>query len=510
MRNKTKPISIGGVMCGGDYPIRVQSMTTTKTTDIEGSVLQIQELSAAGCDYVRLTVQGKKEAYACEAIKNRCLQLGVTTPLIADIHFYPPAALIVADFFDKIRINPGNYAEPRATFRVLDDSEERYQAALQTVEEKLFPLIEKCKKRGVPIRLGVNHGSLSDRIMTRFGDTPKGMIMSAMEYAEICYRHQFEQLVISMKSSNPIIMRQAYLLLNTELQKRGWNFPIHLGVTEAGFGVEGRMKSAVGIGSLLLQGIGDTIRVSLTEHPVQEIAPCRHLRVIAQEERSLPSKPTPEENVKFILQIEEDEIEEFYKHEQHVWVDGIYIPGKVSSDAKTYGQIPEHTHYWSIDEINEKNTLRTGAVLGEVLCDRRCKGVVLKLPGSLNDRIDFGLTLFQACRLKTVKTEYISCPGCGRTLFDLQEVTQRIKEQTDHLVGVKIAIMGCIVNGPGEMADADFGFVGSGKGKVDLYVKKECVEKNIEFSQADKQLIELIKAHDKWVDKPDLVTLGGK
>ena len=506
---KRKAVSIGGIPCGGDYPLRLQSMTTTKTTDIEGSVQQIQELSDAGCDYVRLTVQGKKEAYACQEIKKRCLDLGIKTPLIADIHFYPPAALVVAEYVDKIRINPGNFAEPRATFKILDDSEERYKAALHTVEQKLVPLIMKCKERGVPIRLGVNHGSLSDRVMTRYGDTPRGMVISALEYAEICYRHGFDALVFSMKSSNPIVMRSAYELLDQELEKRGWSAPIHLGVTEAGFGMEGRMKSGVGIGSLLLQGIGDTIRVSLTEPPVQEIAPCRILRSIAEKERPFEPKPFVEDQVSFILEIEEHELQEVLQHKDREWVDGVYIKKRGQTHApggvRVYTEVPSGYAYWAFDAITEKNILRTGAVLGRALCERRCKGVVLSHSGSIDERIDFGLTLFQACRLKNAKTEYISCPGCGRTLFDLQEVTQRIKAQTDHLVGVKIAVMGCIVNGPGEMADADFGYVGSRPGKVDLYIKKECVEKNIDFSDADARLIALIKAEGRWVERKEAV-----
>lgn len=460
MRWKTRVVKVGGVNIGGENPVRIQSMTTSNTRDVKATVDQILKLQDVGCEIVRMTVQGKKEAEACGEIKNELIRLGCDMPLVADIHFYPPAAMVVADFVDKIRINPGNFVDTRAIFKKIVYTDEIYAKEVLKIEEEFLPLIEKCKNRGVAIRIGTNHGSLSDRIMNRYGDTPFGMVESAFEFARVCRKYDYHNFLFSMKASNPLVMIHAYRLLVAEMVKIGWNYPLHLGVTEAGNGEDGRIKSAVGIGSLLLDGLGDTIRVSLTEDPWAEIDPCKRIIKFAKE-RSKLRLPQVDTLIPRLLK-----------------------EGSIILKAK-------------YDVSAEDLVIHASMELGAKLIDGLGNGVSID---SQYKSEEFERNLLQACRLISFKTDFIACPGCGRTLFDLQSVTNRIKEKTGHLPDVKIAIMGCIVNGPGEMADADFGYVGSRPGKIDLYVGKTCVEKNIDFIDAETKLINLIKSHGKWVD----------
>lgn len=511
MRWKTREVRVGKVGIGGDNPVRIQSMTTSNTRDVDATVEQIIKLQEAGCEIVRVTVQGKKEAEACGEIKNKLVQKGLDIPLVADIHFYPPAALLVADFVDKVRINPGNFVDTRASFKKIVYTDDLYQEEILKIEEEFAPLIEKCKRRGIAMRIGTNHGSLSDRIMNRYGDTPFGMVESAFEFARVCRKYDYHNFLFSMKASNPIVMTQAYKLLVKEMVKEGWNYPLHLGVTEAGNGEDGRIKSAVGIGSLLLDGLGDTIRVSLTEDPWAEIDPCKRLIHFAKEKANLRLPTSIEYQKPKHETIITNKLDALAKG-------GIIVSGK---DPVTWSLIAEKKpslilleHFtreffdWYNKEIPvvlmakynvsaEDLVILASMELGSYLIDGLAAGICVN---SGQKTKDFELNLLQACRRISFKTDFIACPGCGRTLFDLQEVTNRIKEKTGHLPGVKIAIMGCIVNGPGEMADADFGYVGSKPGKIDLYLGKTCVEKNIDFADAETKLIDLIKSQGKWVE----------
>lgn len=615
LRAPTRVIHVGSVTLGGNHPIRIQSMTTSDTRDVEATVEQIVKLADAGCEIARVTVQGIKEAEACEGIKNRLLQKGLNIPLVADIHFYPPAALKAVEFVEKVRINPGNFVDKRASFKVIEYDDASYELELIKIEEKLLPLIEKCKRLKRVIRIGTNHGSLSDRIMNRFGDTPQGMVESALEFARICRKYDFHDFVFSMKASNPQVMILAYRLLAAEQRLLGWDYPLHLGVTEAGEGEDGRIKSAIGIGSLLLDGLGDTIRVSLTEDAWKEIDPCKRLIALAKHYESYQGAPFKEpfrnfealskRNVSFpknsamhkegtvMLSSEAPSDSAFYKAIGHDALlgkpklkasgtdilfssisrkeleaigvghlsppSGEGVPLLTLKEAKARQELARFTplsqapcalliendleadekliqtvnplfiafsppsdkvhqsrrffswlqekglsypvllafHY----EVSEDDlVIHAAAEAGSLLVDGLGEGLWLQGPYPLETlhRLSFGI--LQAARRRMIKTDFISCPSCGRTLFDLQEVTRRIKSQTAHLPGVKIAIMGCIVNGPGEMADADFGYVGSRPGMIDLYVGKNCVEKNIPFADADARLIALLKTHGAWTD----------
>ena len=567
-RWKTREVKVGNVGVGGENPIRIQSMTTSNTRDVEATAEQVMRLADCGCEIARVTVQGKKEAEACEGIKNTLLQKGYTIPLVADIHFYPPAAMLVADFVDKVRINPGNFVDRRATFQTLEYDDVSYAAETQKIEETFSPLVEKCIALKRAMRIGTNHGSLSDRIMSRYGDTPFGMVESALEFARVCRKLNYHDFMFSMKASNPLVMIQAYRLLVAEMMKLGWDYPLHLGVTEAGDGEDGRVKSAVGIGSLLLDGLGDTIRVSLTEDPWYEIDPCKRLITLAEsyqgkgispfietkrdiseiKRRYVRAAPPLHQDGSVILLGEPSEAkaDAFFNGEEILFEDksipvvsleemgasyaAVYIK---DGDPSTWLKLLEHPAAFILLEMTqsilhqgraffewiqeakldlpvilvgdypgdeEDVVIRSSAELGALLADGFGEGVMLKTdfdPSSLS------FNILQACRMRSTKTEFIACPSCGRTLFNLQEVTQRIRSQTSHLPGVKIAIMGCIVNGPGEMADADFGYVGSSRDKIDLYVGKTCVERGIHFSEADARLIELIKQHGRWKD-PEL------
>lgn len=624
IRRPTREVKVGSVGIGGNNPIRIQSMTTSSTRDIEATVEQIVKLHEVGCEIVRVTVQGIKEADACEGIKNSLIKLGIDIPLVADIHFYPPAALRVADFVDKVRVNPGNFVDKRASFKVIDYDDASYELELLKIEEKFTPLVEKCKKLKRAIRIGTNHGSLSDRIMNRYGDTPYGMVESALEFARVCRKNDFHDIIFSMKASNPQVMILAYRLLASKMDELGWDYPLHLGVTEAGQGEDGRIKSAMGIGSLLLDGLGDTIRVSLTEDAWKEIDPCQRLKNFAHlyQETSYPlfnettrnfetiSKPnslfpknfsmhkegsvilsvSPEQftNPNFYEKIGCDRIlgepklkvstadilslSDAPLNEVKALQDaGIGILSESSSlevgsplislleaarrvkvekfaaqkDLSAFGvEVKcEDSESWDIlkdikpafialspsknklhasrkffdwmnlndlktpvilsfeyDVSPEDLVIHASAEMGSLLCDGLGDGIWIKGPYDLDTLRNLSFGLLQAARRRLFKTDFISCPSCGRTLFDLQDVTKRIQQRTSHLPGVKIAIMGCIVNGPGEMADADFGYVGSKAGMIDLYVGKECVEKDIDFADADDRLVELIKRYDRWQD----------
>lgn len=618
----TREVMVGKVGVGGNNPVRIQSMTTSNTRDVDATVEQIMRLSDVGCEIARVTVQGNKEAEACEEIKNTLVKKGYDIPVVADIHFYPPAAMHVVDFVDKVRINPGNYADRRATFKTITYDEASYAEELERIEEKFTPLVEKCKKLKRSIRIGTNHGSLSDRIMNYYGDTPKGMVESAFEYTRVARKLGFHDIIYSMKASNPLVMIQAYRLLVLEMRKLGWDYPLHLGVTEAGEGEDGRVKSAVGIGSLLLDGIGDTIRVSLTEDPWKEIDPCtrlvnyagsylgkgcepfeesRNIEEIEKRTVVIPENSLLHKDGTVVLPVCPDDLQQanFFESigakvqlsrpEKIIsTVDAIYLEqvpcekgyldlikrlleAKIGVITRTAGiegttllydlemlpeTLPEQKYAVAVhsdeekvwDKIStfspeavflcfdedrlhrgrrffewmKKRESKTPVILsftyeedpqdlvigasaecGALLSDGLGEGICLQTPHELSLARSLSFNLLQACRMRTSKTEFISCPGCGRTLFDLQEVSARIRARTAHLPGVKIAIMGCIVNGPGEMADADFGYVGSRPGKVDLYVGKECVERNIEFDEADDRLIELLKTHGRWVE-PEL------
>ena len=532
---------MGRVGVGGENSICIQSMTTTPTDDIEATIEQIIQLADAGCQIVRVTVQGKKEALACEGIKKGLLERGYEIPIVADIHFYPPAAMIVADFVDKVRINPGNFADRRATFKQIEYTDESYQAEIEKIEEKFVPLVLKMKKLGKPMRIGCNHGSLSDRIMNRYGDTPMGMVESALEFTRIARAHDYHDIIFSMKASNPLVMIAAYRLLAEKLEELGWNYPLHLGVTEAGEGEDGRIKSAIGIGSLLLDGIGDTIRVSLTEDPWKEIDPCQRLSRLqtGSEPYRLYDRHRKESWVgtniegkypfepNFVLDRKPVNLREGKKllfggvQDVRVTEEGDYSILKEVEPERIFVSFQSdrvdktrrlkkwlHAHDLDIPLVLsfryegewDDAIIWASSECGSLLCDGIGDGILLEGPFKEADLVQLSFNILQGTRRKTIKTEFISCPSCGRTLFELQEVAARIRKRTHHLPGVKIAIMGCIVNGPGEMADADFGYVGSKPGKIDLYVGKECVERNIDFSDADDQLVALIQKHNMWVD----------
>jgi (E)-4-hydroxy-3-methylbut-2-enyl-diphosphate synthase len=638
-RRPTREVKVGDVGVGGDNPIRVQSMTISDTKDTEAVVRETRGLVEAGCEIVRITAPTIHHAENLRNIRDRLRAEGIGVPLVADIHFTPQAAMIAAEYVEKVRINPGNYAD-RKLFAVKEYTDAEYLAELDHMAEKFIPLVRKCKERGVAMRIGTNHGSLSDRIMNRYGDTPEGMVESALEFVRIAEAEGYRDMILSMKASSPFIMITAYRLLAARMVELGMDYPFHLGVTEAGEGEDGRIKSAIGIGSLLEDGIGDTIRVSLTEDSIHEIPVAQalvkkfneglgepgvaektgpiHWDVLERERRETLKVRTEDLSVGSgepfavtttwdlaeadpagLLQYLQSthEIQErgdfIYLRSEHGpetlaslrgQIQGL-VPGlrvgystqklesamaglnifdgvllKISLDT-TGGQIlelaraaeqkrkwlelrfpsfafaREHQEFLALlppalislettDPIHDYRKLarlfsekkiflplhlyiRAHGFSQPLLEGSSAVGALLK--DGIGDSIEMGdlelpvslslaFNILQATRLRISKAEFIACPSCGRTLFDLQETTQRIKTKTAHLKGVKIAIMGCIVNGPGEMADADFGYVGGGPGKIHLYVGKDCVEKNIPTDIADEKLIELIKSHGKWSD----------
>jgi (E)-4-hydroxy-3-methylbut-2-enyl-diphosphate synthase len=632
-RFKTREIKVGTTGFGGNNPIRVQSMTTTDTMNTEATVEQSIRMIEAGCELVRITAPSKNDAENLANIKNSLRQKGYHTPLVADIHFTPHAAEIAAGIVEKVRINPGNYADKKK-FEAIDYSDEAYEIELNRIKEKFTPLVLLCKKNGTAMRIGTNHGSLSDRILSRYGDTPLGMVESALEFARICIANNFHDFIFSMKASNPQVMVQAYRLLVARMKKENMNYPLHLGVTEAGDGDDGRIKSAIGIGTLLEDGLGDTIRVSLTEDPEFEIPVAKMLAERYEKRKNikidvdfslneLAGKYSPYEyskretnevinlggknvprviadygNKEKITPASLFAVGYTYSAEQDKWnlneqaCDYIYagdnilsfeIPGtlgviynaevwyKYRNQPRTYPLFnaeqfflsddvhpdlnfimvdfntlnekfiqkinPYHNVVLIFDTSNEHGMAEQRAMFFKLLL-HHCKAPVIikRNYQNLDDErfqlyasTDLGALLIdgfgdgawihttncanrqlvnrtifgtlQATRTRISKTEYISCPSCGRTLFDLQETTQKIRSVTDHLKGIKIGIMGCIVNGPGEMADADYGYVGTGIDKISLYKGKEVVKKNIPAEQAVNALIELIKEHGDWAEK---------
>ncbi len=447
-RRKSHEIKVGGVCLGGENPIRVQSMTNTSTMDTEASVAQILRIAEAGGELVRLTTQGTREAENMRLIRDAVRAAGADVPLVADVHFNPNVADVAALYCEKVRINPGNYVDAARQFVHLEYTDEQYAAELKKIEERFVPFLQICREHGTAVRIGVNHGSLSDRIMSRYGDTPEGIVESCMEFLRICVREQFADVVISIKASNTVVMVQSMRLLVAAMQREEMDFPLHLGVTEAGEGEDGRIKSALGIGALLTEGIGDTIRVSLSEAPEKEIPVARMLVEYAPVNRRAEAESAIQDGTVEMTYME-DSLEAFQIH--------------------------------------------AAMDLGALLIDRKATEVVLHNEHFSSEVIkNLQEAILQAARIRFTRTEYISCPGCGRTLYDLEGTIARIKAATSHLKGLKIAIMGCIVNGPGEMADADFGYVGAARGKVSLYKGKECVEKNIPEEDAVRKLLELI------------------
>ena len=572
-RRISRDVYAGNIGIGGAHPIRVQSMLTCDTMDTESCVQQTLELVAVGCEIVRITAPTVKDAANLQHIVAALRKHGCDVPIVADIHFKPEAALEAAKWVEKIRINPGNYADKkRFTVREYTDSE--YSAELQRIREKFAPLVALCKQRGCAMRIGTNHGSLSDRIMNRYGDTPLGMVESALEFAQIARDLDYHAFVFSMKSSNPKVMIAAYRLLVARLNELGpdWNYPIHLGVTEAGDGEDGRIKSAIGIGSLLSDGIGDTVRVSLTEDSVHEIPVARalvrscapsavstqitdvqHARPLHDPFQFSRRNSAPISCGKFNLGASElvrvalpSRLQEVAMTLQKTL--GEYQPELAAEDLQALEIDPQDAGAIAAVNALERPTLLTvkdgiamhvvsafrllaakvderhpilikdtlnpelklgsplealltsSATLGSLICDGIGDAILVRTERSPESALHLGYNLLQAAGARVFKTDYVACPSCGRTLFNLQDTTAKIKAATAHLKGVKIAIMGCIVNGPGEMADADFGYVGGAPNKINLYVGKTPVKFNIPESEAVERLKDLIAEHGKWVD----------
>jgi (E)-4-hydroxy-3-methylbut-2-enyl-diphosphate synthase len=595
-RRKTREIVIGdlargGVIIGGDHPVVMQSMLTCDTMDTAESVKQTLELVAVGCQLVRITAPTVKDAANLQNIVAELRKRGCLVPIVADIHFKPEAAMEAVKWVEVVRVNPGNYADSKK-FATKEYTDEQYAAELKRIEEKFAPLVIEAKKLKRCIRIGTNHGSLSDRIMNRYGDTPLGMVESALEFARICRKHNFHDFKFSMKSSNPKVMIECYRLLVARLEQEGpdWNYPIHLGVTEAGEGEDGRIKSAIGIGSLLCDGLGDTIRVSLTEDSPREIEVCRDL--LAQisrlanlkseitdsnlpvsfdpfhfERRETPEielneqtkcgggqlirvvvtratwdkvapKIRPKDDVKpeaiyedlNIAELDPTQDFEINCETQLVTVkDGVKLPAitafrLLAAKLKRLGRnnpillkdcvsfssgtgilpvsfkIEQHTGETPVPLEPKLALLRASVVIGALLADGIGDAILIRGESGGGQSLRLAYNILQAAGCRSFKTDYVACPSCGRTLFNLQTVTARIKTRTEHLKGVKIAIMGCIVNGPGEMADADFGYVGGAPGKINLYVGKQAIKFNIPEAEAVERLVDLIKEHNKWVE----------
>ena len=609
-RRETVEVHIGDTPLGGANPVRLQSMTNTSTMDTGASVAQTLRIARAGGEYVRLTTQGVREAENLKEINAGVRAAGCLVPLVADVHFNPRVADVAALYAEKVRINPGNYVDAARTFKHLEYTDEEYARELERLEARFVPFLRICRENHTAIRIGVNHGSLSDRIMSRYGDTPEGIVESCMEFLRICVKEQFTDVVVSIKASNTVVMVRSVRLLVDAMEREGMAFPLHLGVTEAGDGEDGRIKSAVGIGALLADGLGDTVRVSLSEAPEAEIPVARklvdyvmrregammipglaaegfdwlrpvrretvavrdigggHVPVVVADRmdlasagrlkdfsphpdfrpdyvycgRELPSAADREEGVAYIVDADvwtgEEGTFPAFPYNMLPFVGGCRAELKflfltygaldeevraclrlhpevvVISQSGHQNRLGEHRaliheltreglrnpvivfqQYAHSQEEKEDFQIESAADMGALLFDGLCDGVYLYNNGTLDHR-DIDATAFgilQAARLRTSKTEYISCPGCGRTLYDLQDTLARIKAATSHLKGLKIAVMGCIVNGPGEMADADYGYVGAARGKVSLYKKKECVERNIPAEEAVERLLRLIR-----------------
>lgn len=608
-RRESSVVHIGALDMGGDNPVRIQSMTTTSTDDTEGSVAQAERIIKAGGELVRLTTQGVREAENLKNINAGIRRDGFSTPLVADVHFNPRVADVAARYAEKVRINPGNYVDPARKFVKHDYTDEEYASELKKIEERLVPFLDICKENHTAIRIGVNHGSLSDRIRNRYGDTPEGIVESCMEFLRICKKHDFGDVVISIKSSNTVVMVRSVRLLVDTMDKEDMHYPLHLGVTEAGEGEDGRIKSAVGIGALLADGIGDTIRVSLTEEPEAEVPVARHLvdyidrkaghQLIPAETYEgfdwlRPERRTtkPVDNIGGgnvpVVMVSEN-ADNAARDEDASKADYIYVGSNLPKERKEgkryvvdyqlYVQADDKSQLYPIFPVTampfvsmvqaklkflvlqfgtpadeylaclkthpeivvvcvsnhqnrlgsqralvhemmiagvenpvvfaqmyrlndaEEFQLEAAADMGALMIDGLCDGIWLMNDGDIAPSAIEGTAfgILQAGRLRTSKTEYISCPGCGRTLYDLRDTIKRIHEATKDMKGLKIGIMGCIVNGPGEMADADYGYVGAGPGKISLYKGKECVEHNIPEGEAVERLLRLIKT-----DRPEI------
>ncbi|MDR3457016.1 MAG: (E)-4-hydroxy-3-methylbut-2-enyl-diphosphate synthase [Verrucomicrobiae bacterium] len=578
-RRKTREIVIGdpangGFVMGGDHPVVKQSMITCDTMDTALSVRQTLELVAVGCQLVRITAPTVKDAANLQVIVAELRRQGCNVPIVADIHFKPEAAMEAVKWVEVVRVNPGNYADSKK-FAIKEYNDEQYEAELRRIEEKFAPLVLEAKKLKRCLRIGTNHGSLSDRIMNRYGDTPLGMVESALEFARICRQHDFHNFKFSMKSSNPKVMIECYRLLVARLNKEGadWNYPIHLGVTEAGEGEDGRIKSAIGIGSLLCDGLGDTLRVSLTEDSPREIEVCTDL--LAQipllansqvrlaetrfsfdpfhfEKRATPEielnenikcggeqlirvvvtratfdkvapKIRPKDDVKpeavyedlNIAEIDPTQAFDINCDTQLVTVkDGVKLPAitafrLLALKLKNLGRnnpilLKDGINFEPVPLEPKIALLRASVVIGALLADGIGDAILVRGEAGGGQSLRLAYNILQAAGCRSFKTDYVACPSCGRTLFNLQTVTARIKARTEHLKGVKIAIMGCIVNGPGEMADADFGYVGGAPNKINLYVGKTAIKFNIPEAEAVDRLVDLIKEHNKWVE-PEVV-----
>ena len=574
-RRATRPVPVGNATIGGSDHVVVQSMLTSDTRDTAACVAESLALADAGCEIVRITAQTRVFAANLENIRRNLRAAGCHVPLVADIHFKPDAALEAAQWVDKVRINPGNFVDKKK-FEVREYSGSEYDEEVDRIADAFAPLVTLCKSRGVALRIGTNHGSLSDRIMNRWGDTPRGMVESALEFARIARRMDFHDFVFSMKASNPKVMIEAYRLLVAELRKLGpdWNYPIHLGVTEAGDGEDGRIKSAIGIGSLLADGIGDTIRVSLTEDAVYEIPVAQALARTIREETALPPLPPLDaapswdpfswrrraslpitvdgfplggsETVRVVTSLAKrnavaHKLKELGEFQPEIALEssGVLEIDPLDSDAVArvnafdgpiFVTIPDGYPHPVISSfrllaarLHERHPillkdtfspssnpdapfldalLRAAANLGSLLCDGIGDAILVQGESAPGQSLRLSYNILQAAGVRIFKTDYVACPSCGRTLFNLQSTTQKIRAATGHLKGVRIAVMGCIVNGPGEMADADFGYVGGAPGKINLYVGKSAVKFNIPESEAVDRLIDLIKEHHRWIDAP--------
>lgn len=595
-RVATHQVPVGNVTIGGDKAIKLQSMTTTDTNNVDATVAQVKRIFDAGADLVRITAQGVKEAEKLRLIKAQLVDDGYTKPLVADIHFNPKAAVVAAEYVEKVRINPGNYVDSKR-FKQLEYTDEEYSQELEKIRANLKPLLSVCKKHGTAIRIGANHGSLSDRIMSRYGDTPMGLVMSLVEFLRICREEGFFNVVLSIKASNTRVMVQSCRLLVSMMRDEGFVIPLHLGVTEAGEGEDGRIKSAVGIGALLMDGIGDTVRVSLTEDPECEIPVAKAIVDYCSADASIESTcnfqvdpfsykrretdavcsvggsnpPVVVADLRGGLQVDNYPdyviVDQFVKTipsncgqivplqcwdaslEGLAWplltveeyqrsnpknsqcfllvdADELDVSGITQLSAETlvlfvYSSRRDFRKQRSfvfrlikagikhpvvfMNEYDEPAVgdlqIKAACDLGSVMIDGLCDGILLRNShGTVRAAVELSYSLLQASRLRMSKTEYISCPSCGRTLFDIQDTVKRIKTQTSHLKNLKIAVMGCIVNGPGEMADADYGYVGSGPGKVSLYKEQEVIKRNVRSDEALGVLIEMIKEHGDWRD----------
>lgn len=534
-RRKTSETKVGNIGIGGDNPIRIQSMTNTSTMDTEGSTLQALRIVEAGGELVRLTTQGVKEAANMGEIRAKLDEKGCHAPLVADVHFNPSAAFQAVETCEKVRINPGNFVDPARTFKKLEYTDEEYAQELEKIRETFVPFLEKCKAYNTAIRLGVNHGSLSDRIMSRYGDTAPGMVESALEYLRICKAEGFNNVVISIKSSNVGVMVETVELLAKRMEEEGMNFPLHLGVTEAGDGEDGRVKSAVGIGTLLGEGLGDTIRVSLTEDPEKEIPVAIKLRdYIESRKNHRPIEEPAKEyegkarefsvsvpgfekvNYPVVKGLDFDTIPEDwhladaeepikkYEDELPIIVEttNANIPGALAAwNQRLIASGQRNPVIFKVnytDSDLENLQIKASADLGALLLKGYGSGLWIEDPNISQEEINsLSLGILQAARLRISKTEYIACPSCGRTLFDLQKTLKEVKEATKEMKGLKIGVMGCIVNGPGEMADADYGYVGAGPGKVSLYKGKQLIKKNIPSENAIDELLTLIRENEK-------------